>query len=69
MLDPQIYTWYAAYHAAVLEPSSAKMQNRVTSALTEIEARLTGPAHLDGAEEQAIDEARAQLVAVQSRAN
>jgi len=45
------------------------MQNRVTAALAEIEARLTGPAQLDGAEEQAIDEARAQLVAAQSRAN
>jgi hypothetical protein len=69
MLDPQIYTWYAAYHAAVLEPSSAKMQDRVNAALAEMEARFTGPAQLDGAEEQAIDEARAQLVAVQSRAN
>ena len=69
MLDPQIYTWYAVYHAAVLEPRSDKMQNRVTAALAEIGARLTGPAHLDGAEKQAIDEARAQLVAAQSRAN
>jgi hypothetical protein len=69
MLDPQIYTWYATYHAAVLEPSSAKIQNSVNAALAEIEARLTGPAQIDGAEEQAIDEARAQLVAVQSRAN
>jgi hypothetical protein len=69
MLDPQIYTWYAAYQAAVLEPSSAKMQNRCNAALAEIEVRLSGPAHIDGAEEQAIDEARARLVAAQSRAS
>jgi hypothetical protein len=69
MLDPQIYTWYAAYHAAVLEPSSAKMKDRVDAALAEMEARLTGPAQIDGAEEQAIHEARAQLVAAQSRAH
>ena len=43
------------------------MQNRVNAALAEIEARLTGPAQIDGAEEQAIDEARAQLGLTPSR--
>ena len=68
MLNPAIYTWYAAYHAAVLEPDSAKMPNRIDAALRAIEDRLAGPAQIDDAEQTAIAEARAQLAAVRSRA-
>jgi hypothetical protein len=68
VLNPEIYTWYAAYHAAVLEPDSANMPNRVDTALKGIEDRLAGPAQIDDAEQTAIAEARARLAAARSRA-